>query len=113
MTSSISNGNEIQQNVQRTFDRIYYGETNDLHCPYCLSQPLRFSYTFVEPATYGIWISCTFCAGEAHLRLREKPPGFTKEAVIAEFQKRDENAVRQTEDWWKEVSGKNTETSDN
>ena len=92
------------QREQETFNRVYYGDTKNLGCPYCLKSPLRFSYTFVEPDNFGIWLSCTFCNKEAHLRLKDRPPGYDEKYVLEEFQQRSEEAIRQLTKWWNTVS---------
>lgn len=93
------------ERVQKTLIKIFNGEISDLECPYCSSRPLRFSYSFVEPDNYGVWLSCTFCRKEAHLRAKERPPGFDEQYVLKEFQERSERAIKSLNEWWGKVSG--------
>lgn len=106
MSLNANNNERVrQQRVQEIFKKIYNGEISNLECPYCLSSPLRFSYTFVAPERYGIWISCTTCGKEAHLRLKgERPPGYHEQYVLKEFQERDEKVLESVDDWWENVS---------
>jgi hypothetical protein len=99
------------QKLQQTFEKIYYGETSNLECPYCLSRPLRFSFTFIEPNKYGIWISCSICGKEAHLQLIGRPPGYNESYVLKAFQERDEQAthlIREERKKWRDVVSRKT-----
>jgi hypothetical protein len=98
---------EINKSVQLVFNKIYFGDVSEIKCPYCDVVPLRFSYTYVEPDQYGIWISCKNCGGEAHLNISGRPPGFNKKFVIREFQERDEKAKEIVNNWWADVSNDN------
>lgn len=90
------------QRVQETLLKIANGEIFNLECPYCSSRPLRFSYTFVEPDNYGVWLSCTTCNGEAHLRAKARPLGYNEKYVLKEFQERSEKAIESLEKWWEQ-----------
>jgi hypothetical protein len=85
--------NPSNTKVRLLIAAISEGETTEPDCPYCDSPGLEFSFTYVPPSKYGLFIFCPICREWAHTRFLSRPPGFSEKHVLEKYQLLEERAV--------------------
>jgi hypothetical protein len=83
----------FNEKVLSVITAITEGETTEPLCPYCNSPGLEFSFTYVPPKKYGLYIFCPVCQEWVHTRLLSRPPGFDERYVLEKYQRLEERAV--------------------
>jgi hypothetical protein len=89
----VSIENPFNEKVTLVITAIAEGQTIDPVCPYCDSPGLEFSFTYVPPEKYGLYISCPVCREWVHTRLLSRPPGFDERYVLEKYQRLEERVV--------------------
>jgi hypothetical protein len=83
----------FNEKVSLVIKAITEGETTQPICPYCDSPGLEFSFTYVPPEKYGLFIFCPVCQEWVHTRLLSRPAGFDERYVLEKYQRLEEQVV--------------------
>jgi hypothetical protein len=80
----------IFEKVQEVMIGLAEGTIFNPSCPYCGARGLIFSFTFIPPNKYGLFIFCRSCENHSHMRFCRRPPGFNAQLILPEFQELEE-----------------------